>query len=74
MNLTTLEREVVESVTCDKCGKVITPDDTVEWQELYSIQFTGGYGSVFGDESTIRADFCQQCLKELIGPYYKEEI
>jgi hypothetical protein len=34
---------------CDRCGKKITLDDIVEWEEKYLIRFTGGYGSVFGD-------------------------
>ena len=55
----------LESITCSRCKKVITPDDFVEWQELQSIDFIGGYGSKFGDGIKIRIDLCQQCLYDL---------
>lgn len=64
-----VSQEAIVSITCDKCGKISTPGDMIEYQEFYSLWKTGGYGSVFGDESDIQVDFCQQCLKELIGPY-----
>jgi hypothetical protein len=68
----TVRREkCVLSVTCDKCKKEISPDNVVEMQEVFHIRFTGGYGSVFGDESQVECDLCQHCLKELIGPYYR---
>ena len=51
---------------------VATPDDVVEFQEFHSIWVQGGYGSVFGDGSDVSVDFCQRCLKELIGLYIKE--
>ena len=66
-------RAEVISINCDKCGKEITPDEMMEYQEVYSIRFTGGYSSVFGDGSRVAADFCQQCLKEIIGPYCRAD-
>jgi len=63
----TIKQEVIESLVCDKCGKGITPDDIIEWQESYSINFVGGYGSVFGDMVEVTCDLCQHCLKDLIG-------
>jgi len=63
--------EVVESITCDKCGKVISPDDWMEWQEIVTISFRGGFGSIFGDEGSFRCDLCQYCLKETLGKYIK---
>lgn len=62
-----IKHDVIESLICDKCGKEITPEDIVEWQESYSIMFTGGYGSVFGDGADVTCDLCQDCLKDLIG-------
>jgi len=64
-----IEQVEILSITCDKCGTKYTPKDIIEWQELHCINFTGGYGSVFGDTSEVKADFCQRCLKELIKPY-----
>jgi hypothetical protein len=63
------QEDHVISVTCDKCKKEIFTEDWVDIQEMHHIRFTGGYGSVFGDESKVECDFCQQCLKEIIGPY-----
>lgn len=69
-----IEQIEVLSVTCDKCGVTYTPAATLEWQEVYTISFTGGFGSVFGDGARVRADFCQKCLYTLICRYYHEEV
>jgi hypothetical protein len=60
---------VAKTVECDKCHKVYDVDDVFEVQEFHHIRFTGGYASVFGDETTIECDLCQHCLKELIGDF-----
>lgn len=55
------------SITCDKCHKEYKEaDDDFEIQEFHCINFTGGYGSVFGDETTVICDICQRCLYEMI--------
>ena len=72
-----IEREVktvkteLESITCDKCGKIYVYNDEniLELQEFHHIHFVGGYASVFGDETRGTCDLCQHCLKELIGKY-----
>jgi hypothetical protein len=55
------------NITCDKCKKVIEND--MELQEAYTIRFTGGFTSVFGDMNEVNCDLCQQCLYELIGEF-----
>jgi len=55
----------IEFINCDKCGKVITPDNTFEYQEIYRIHFWGGYGSVFGDGTEV--DVFLSALFERIG-------
>ena len=59
--------------TCDKCGKTYEIDgtfaDQMEAQEFLHINFTGGYGSIFGDMNHVEADICQFCLKPLIGGF-----
>lgn len=64
---------VAESIECDRCHKKYDADkssnDVFEVQEFHHIRFTGGYASVFGDETTIECDLCQHCLKELIGDF-----
>jgi hypothetical protein len=61
------------SVTCDKCHKIITSSNFVDWQEWQCISFTGGYGSLFGDGVTVRVDLCQDCLFDMIKDIYKIE-
>ena len=61
------------SVTCSKCHKVITPSDFIDWQECYTISFTGGYGSKFGDGVNIRIDLCQDCLFKFSKDFYEVE-
>jgi len=59
------------SMKCNKCGKIITPKDTFEWQEIFCVYFRGEYGSVFGDGAEVYCELCQDCLKEVLGPYCK---
>lgn len=68
--------KVITSVTCDVCGKTYVwnwrdSDDVFETQEFLHINLKGGYGSVFGDGSTIKCDICQHCLKKLLGKYLR---
>lgn len=66
----TIEQKVLSELICDRCNKSISlSDDFREFQESYSIRFTGGYTSVFGDMNNISCDLCQECLKDLIGEY-----
>lgn len=62
-----VECQSFDKFFCDRCKKEIT--DNIDLQEIYSIRFTGGYGSVFGDEEDVSCDLCQDCLKELIGDF-----
>jgi hypothetical protein len=68
---TTTQEQVIKtpiSVICDKCLKEYDPEkDAMEVQEFLHINTTGGYGSIFGDESRIKCDICQNCVKKLIG-------
>lgn len=63
---------IVKSISCDKCKREIQVDD-LESQEIIQIQHRCGYGSIFGDENIIRAEFCQECAKELFGQYLRVE-
>jgi hypothetical protein len=65
--------ETLVAIICNKCGKRMTEEeDNVEWQELFTFDFECGYGSVFGAGSEWEIDLCQNCLKEVLGPYMKE--
>jgi len=69
------EIEKTVSITCDICNKIyidsIENNDILEIQEFTHINFTGGYGSIFGDGDEIKLDICQHCLKEKLGQYIK---
>jgi len=64
-----VEQEVFDKLICDRCKKEVQHD--FELQESYSVHFWGGYSSVFGDGSEVECDLCQQCLKDLIGDFYR---
>ena len=66
--------KIPTSIECDICHKSFdVEDDIFETQEFHHVRFRGGYGSVFGDESSIACDICQHCLKRLISEYYRVE-
>lgn len=50
---------------CDKCGQEYTSNN-IDLQETYSINFIGGYSSVFGDGVKVSCDLCQYCLFDMI--------
>lgn len=60
------------SLQCDICKKTFSADDYTEVQEFLHIRRSGGYGSVFGDETYIECDICQHCLHKFIKDGYRE--
>lgn len=67
--------DAVDTLQCDVCARKVSLDqDTgniMEAQEFTSIEFTGGYASVFGDMNRIQLDICQHCLKERLGQFVR---
>jgi len=64
--------DVLDFVTCDVCKKVFKmPKNELDIQEMGSISFVGGYGSIFGDGTKVECDICQYCLSELLGKYLR---
>lgn len=66
------KQEIVESVTCDGCGKEVKIDDAdhndiFEAQEFIRINHSCGYTSIFGDCNTLECDLCQDCVQKLLG-------
>ena len=61
----------VTAIVCDKCGKRITADDWVEWQEAFQFSGCGGYGSKFGDSCPFTLDLCEECWHGLVGGLVK---
>ena len=68
-----VEREVIDSTTCDKCGLTAchSGEGVLDAQEFIHWRRTGGYTSVFGDGSVLELDLCQGCIKELLGEYIR---
>ena len=66
-----IKHTYVNKIKCDKCGKMFSERDWIDWQEAVCIDTVGGYGSVFGDGSKIKLDLCQVCFKEICGKYVK---
>jgi hypothetical protein len=63
---------IPKSIRCDICGAVYSYDqDFLETQEFTCLDFTGGYGSVFGDQSNIKCDICQHCLIKMLKKKYR---
>ncbi len=62
----------ISTLTCDRCGKIAGVDDLdLEFQEYLKIDFEAGYASVFGDGNKVCAEFCQACVKEVLGPWLR---
>lgn len=62
---------VPQFIVCDKCKTQYSyMDDSIEIQEFVHIRKIGGYGSVFGDGICYEGDFCQYCVKKLLGSYF----
>lgn len=59
--------------TCNRCYKTyisgLTVEDDIECSEMVHIDWTGGYGSVFGDMDSFELTLCQDCFKEIMGLY-----
>lgn len=69
-----ISQERVTSIICDRCKLeyyIDNNNDYMEIQEFLRIDMIGGYNSVFGDESTIKLDICQHCLKQTLGDYLR---
>lgn len=62
-------RQELDYITCDRCKK--TYDDIMEIQEFLCYENDAGYGSIMGDGNKLRAELCQHCVKEVLGPYIR---
>ena len=62
--------EALAAISCDRCGQTWTAD-AINEAELISIDFIGGYDSVFGDGSQVALDLCRRCLKQTLGQWLR---
>ena len=57
---------------CDCCGREATIGGSdYEAQAFISLDFVGGYNSIFGDGTKVSLDICQYCLYEKLGTWLK---
>ena len=69
-----IKAPALDSLQCDCCGHRTPTSEDDELQEYLRIDFQAGYGSrVFPDEARVRGDFCQDCVKKLLGEYLRVE-
>ena len=63
----TIAKGVLNTLTCDKCGK---KDEDVLYSDITSFDILPGFGSRY-DDNRYTVDLCDNCLKEVILPYAK---
>ncbi len=76
-------REVVESITCDLCGKVFphadTDSDGINWEQPYDVAKTGVYiGTGYNYPESTDIDYrdyhiCPRCFENKLEPWLKEQ-
>lgn len=71
-----VEKEEITAISCDVCNKEYKlgedeGNDIFETQEFTMIRFTGGYGSIFGDDNSYECHICQRCLNDKLGEYLR---
>ncbi|KKN79645.1 hypothetical protein LCGC14_0338490 [marine sediment metagenome] len=61
------------AIVCDRCNaRFRHKDDIWEYLEILRVDFTGGYGSIFGDGCKFECDLCQECVKKILGPFLRK--
>jgi hypothetical protein len=65
----TFEENIPTKIVCDVCKKEV--EIFIDSQEVLYINFTGGYGSVFGDGNQVQGEICQDCVRKLLGKYLR---
>lgn len=62
--LVTEEKEVVNFITCDFCGKTVKADEVIDLNNVFAtIKWTAGFDSSF-DMTTFELDICDECLNK----------
>lgn len=57
---------------CNRCGGPLETQTLGEaFTETFRFDFTGGYGSCFGDGTHVHGSFCQGCIEQVYGPYLR---
>lgn len=61
---------VVDQINCDRCDKEIHRTDS-DFEQMTSIGFDAGYGSIFGDGNRVEIDLCELCLRATLGTWLR---
>jgi hypothetical protein len=62
----------IQRLICDRCGRQAERDDLdCEFHEFTSIQYSAGFGSIFGDGNGVEVDLCQHCVKDSLGTWIR---
>jgi hypothetical protein len=65
-----VEKEVVDSIQCNKCDRISNATSVEEYEGLMSVQHIAGYNSVvFNDGDKHEFSLCEFCLKELFNSF-----
>ena len=59
---------VVHQIRCDRCGKEADCGE-VGFEQMTSIGFDAGYGSIFGDGKRVEIDLCETCVRDTLGAW-----
>ena len=71
MRLKTFETvSVVHQLRCDRCGKESERGE-VGFEQMTSIGFVAGYGSIFGDGNRVEIDLCETCLHNTLEAWLR---
>lgn len=65
-----IQAEEVAEIVCDRCLKCFGRNDP-NYHEIQSLEFVGGYGSIFGDGMEVAIDLCPACLQETLGSWLR---
>lgn len=61
---------VVDQIRCDRCGKEVHSNES-GFEQMTSIGFDAGYGSIFGDGNRVEVDLCEPCLRATLGTWLR---
>ncbi|MDO8768681.1 MAG: hypothetical protein Q7K57_08255 [Burkholderiaceae bacterium] len=61
---------VIDQIRCDRCDKEVHRTES-DFEQMTSIGFDAGYGSIFGDGNRVEIDLCEPCLRATLGTWLR---
>ena len=59
----------IDGFQCNRCNKEFFVDDFVHMQDMFYYRDTGGYRSVWGDETSFEITLCGACFNQVLGEF-----